>query len=224
MAVDIKFCGLTRPEDARAAALAGARYVGVVFAGGPRKLDSERAEAVLAAAGTDVVRVGVFGHEPIDAIARAVDQLNLDVAQLHGDPSPEHVRSVRALAGRAVWAVARVGPSGELPAVAQELDGVADALLLDTAVEGRLGGGGVPIAWDALAHHLSTRGRPRRPIVLAGGLTAGNVGAAIALVQPDVVDVSSGVERDVGIKDHGLLRAFVRAARGDAGEPRSAAP
>jgi phosphoribosylanthranilate isomerase len=207
---DIKFCGLTRAEDAAYAAWLGAGYAGVIFAGGPRAISAERAADVLGAAGGDVQRVGVFASADIRTIAETVRVAMLDVIQLHCDPTAEDIEAVRWETDCQVWAVLRVS-NGDLPPSAAELVDAADATLLDSGVRGRLGGTGVQIPWHDIAASLE-QVRGERAIILAGGLNASNVRDAIAVLHPDVVDVSSGVESAPGIKDHGLMREFSEAA------------
>lgn len=191
----------------------GATYTGVIFAGGPRQLDSERARAVLAPAGNGARRVGVFAAQPAAEIATTARRAGLDVVQLHGDSSPEAIEAARAATGAEVWAVLRVR-GAELPAGAAAAFAAADAVVFDALVDGALGGTGVAFDWSGGAmaiDRLRSRGRAR--LVLAGGLTPENVGRAIDLLAPDVVDVSSGVESSPGIKDHARMRAFTAAVR-----------
>ena len=209
---DVKICGLTRAGDARHAVASGARYVGVIFAGGPRRLDVAAAAAVLGDVPGHVSRVGVFGRTSADAIAHAADAARLDIVQLHEDPTPGDVLAAREASGARVWAVIRI-QSSELPASVPALAAVADGILLDARAAGALGGTGRRLDWAALAGPL----RPLRDdaaVVLAGGLTPDNVADAIAVLAPDVVDVSSGVESAPGIKDPERVRRFIEAARG----------
>lgn len=207
MRVEVKFCGLTRAEDARMAAELGARYAGVIFAGGPRNLDASRARDVLDGAGAGVARVGVFGRSDAAAIAKIVREARLDIVQLHADPTIADVQAVSEASGARVWAVVRV--SGEVaPGDFQELWAASDALVLDSKGKGALGGTGVPFDWGAIAP--SARGHSR-PLVVAGGLTAANVEQAIEALSPDIVDVSSGVEHSLGIKDYGQMQDFIYA-------------
>ena len=215
MGVEIKFCGLTHPEDAQMAASLGASYVGVIFVGGPRQVTPERAKAVLAGVPGRVRRVGVFGAKSsLDGpsavsrgaeIRRVVDQVGLDVVQLHGELTAQSVAELRDTLGGAVWAVARV--SDALPPDLASLIGASDGLLLDTYSASALGGTGISFGWAAVAAELQTI-RGEKPIILAGGLRPENVGEAISALAPDVVDVSSGVESAPGIKDHERMRAF----------------
>jgi phosphoribosylanthranilate isomerase len=208
----VKFCGLTREADAREAAALGASYVGAIFAGGPRALTPERARDVLAFAGDGAERVGVFGADGPDVVRDVANFVALAIVQLHGDPRAADVRSVRARFGGKVWAVARAEGS-LLPEWAEELFRESDAVLLDARVPGQLGGSGVTLEWDALARSVDAL-RGDTPVVLAGGLRPENVAQAIRAINPDVVDVSSGVELSPGVKDHLKMRAFVEAVRG----------
>jgi phosphoribosylanthranilate isomerase len=222
-----------RPGDAWLAAALGARYVGVIFAGGPRAVSAEVARSIVDAVGDagdssgpgagrgEVLRVGVFGVQPLASIVSTVRAVGLDVIQLHADPSPQVVREVRAETGCEVWAAVRIR-GGDIPVSYRALLEVADAIVLDSSVRGRLGGTGSSFDWAAISPAVRGRGVRGRGaggpghagIVLAGGLTPENVGAGIALLAPDVVDVSSGVESAPGVKDPARMRAFAAAVRG----------
>lgn len=205
--VEIKFCGMTRPEDARHAATLGARYVGVILADSPRQLSDERARALFSAVPTGVGRVGVFDAVQPEAIADRAQRLALDVVQLHGDPDTLTVAGVRQRWSGQVWAVQRLHGAA-LPAKTADLFDVADAVVLDAKVAGQLGGTGVPLPWEELRDRIAPLRSRRARLVLAGGLNAENVARAIDTLQPAVVDVSSGVESEVGVKDHARMRAF----------------
>jgi phosphoribosylanthranilate isomerase len=210
--VEIKFCGMTRSEDARQAASLGASYIGVILAEGPRALTNAAAEQVLAAVPTTVARVGVFGALSPEKIATAATRLRLDVAQLHGDPDVRTISRLRQLWRGQVWAVQRVAGS-VLADDTSEMFDVADGVVLDTRVVGKLGGTGVVLPWEDLRDRLATMRSRRAKLVLAGGLSAENVARAVDALQPEVIDVSSGVESTVGVKDHERMRAFRDAAR-----------
>jgi phosphoribosylanthranilate isomerase len=205
----VKICGLTRAIDAEFADAAGASYLGVIFAGGPRQRSPEEARATLA--GRRARKVGVFADQDADEIARVAQLVQLDVLQLHGASDPERVARVRAATGLEIWAVVRTA-TGVLADDVEELAEAADALLIDAMAPGALGGTGVAIPWLALGESLDAMASGHR-IVLAGGLTPANVAEAIDYVSPMVVDVSSGVESAPGIKDQQLVRAFIAAAR-----------
>lgn len=205
MAPDIKFCGLTRSIDARCAVELGARYVGVIFAGGPRQLTAQQAMAVLADLPAGVRRVGVFGPQTTEEIASISSVLALDVVQLHDRGDPASVSALRKLTSAEIWSVIRLS-RGFLPENFKAIAATADGVLLDAYVPGVSGGTGVALPWDELSGQLDGV-RPTR-LILAGGLRPENVARAISLVAPDVVDVSSGVEVEVGVKDFEKMRAF----------------
>jgi phosphoribosylanthranilate isomerase len=212
--VDIKFCGLTRAEDAALAVALQAAYVGVIFAGGPRLLTAEQASVVLAASsGTVTKRVGVLGQQSVAESLRIAEAAQLDVLQLsYGEERSRRVGLRGEFRGE-IWAVAHVKPGATVvDDLSKWFDDGIDAVVLDAAVAGQLGGTGVALDWNAVApavQQLQARGR----VVLAGGLRATNVADAVARVHPDVVDVSSGVESAPGIKNPELMRAFALAAR-----------
>jgi phosphoribosylanthranilate isomerase len=204
---------MTRPADAATGAASGASFLGVVFAGGPRQVTVEVATAVRAAA-AGVPVLGVYGSQPVEEILRISRAAGLAGAQLHGDYAAEDAARLRA-AGLIVWRVIRLGSGAELDRVteaAAEAAATADAVLVEPRVPHRQGGAGV-----ALDLALAVEARRRlagRTMVLAGGLTPATVAAAVALVQPDVVDVSSGVEHLPGIKDPDKIARFVEAVFG----------
>jgi phosphoribosylanthranilate isomerase len=209
MAVDIKICGVTRPEDAAAAAASGATYLGVVFASGPRVVTTAQARTVVSAAmGRPVL--GVFGAQPVSEILRVRDAAGLDGAQLHGSLSVADAATLRA-EGLLVWRVVRLAGAADLGLVSEARE-AADAVLVEPRAARADGGAGV-----ALDLSLAAAARARLAgarMVLAGGLTPETVARAIALVSPDVVDVSSGVETLPGIKDVRAISRFVEAVRG----------
>ncbi len=207
--IQVKICGVTRADDAAVAAAAGASYLGVIFASGPRLLTLQRAaEVQRGAAGVPVL--GVFGSQTTGEILRARDAAGLAGAQLHGAYEAEVGRQLQA-EGLIVWRVVRLQRAEELERVAEAIRG-ADAVLVEPRVAGGEGGAGVSLSVD-LARAARARLRDAL-MVLAGGLTSDNVGAAIAAVKPDIVDVSSGVEQSPGVKDRSLIARFMEAVVG----------
>jgi phosphoribosylanthranilate isomerase len=193
----------------------GAAYAGVIFAGGPRQLGPSEAREVFApVVGTSVRRVGVFGDATASEVIEIAVTVGLDVLQLSGGAKLDTFRKLRDAFGGEIWPVARVRPTADRvdPTVADWFDEAADAVVLDARVDGQLGGTGVALDWSAIAGDVA-RLRRRGLVVLAGGLRAENVAAAIALARPDIVDVSSGVELAPGIKDPERMRAFASAVR-----------
>ncbi|HEY6088308.1 MAG TPA: phosphoribosylanthranilate isomerase [Gemmatimonadaceae bacterium] len=203
---------MTRPQDAALAGDIGASYVGVVFADGPRRVTPARGREILDAAGPRVKRVGVFGTNEPDDIGRISEEARLEIVQLHADPSPSDVRSVRKKFSGEVWAAIRIAGT-HIPAESEMLFSTADAIVLDARNQKRLGGTGEALPWSDLELDLA-RNRGGAAVVLAGGLKPGNVAGAIRTLAPDVVDVSSGIESSPGVKDPWLMREFYAAATG----------
>lgn len=195
--VKIKICGLTRPEDARAAVAAGADLLGFVFRSGtPRALDPEGSGWIRDVCGAE--KVGVFLDAPLDEVVRIRDLLGLDRVQLHGDESDSYLDAL----GSSVIRRVKVGLEVDWERVAS-LAGRCLPLFDPGAGDGKTW------AWEVLGV------RPEGISVgLAGGLTPGNVADAIRATCPDLVDVSSGVESAPGIKDHAKIREFIAQTRG----------
>lgn len=196
-----KICGITRVEDALAAVEAGADAIGLVFYGkSPRAVSVEQAAAILRVLPPFVTTVGLFVDMPRDELQQLLQRLPLDLLQFHGDESPADCEGH----GRPYIKALRVRPGEDVSAVMAPYTG-ARGILLDTFVEGVPGGTGASFDWSLVPE------RAAKPIILAGGLDAGNVAAAIRQVRPYAVDVSGGVEASKGIKDADKIRAFVRA-------------
>lgn len=205
----VKICGLTRPEDVALAAGLGADALGFIFAPSKRRLGLDQARALAAAVPVWVNRVGVFGPAERDEAVAIAEACGLDTLQFHGEPD---ARFLAAQRGR-FRVVQAVGVSEDDPtALGARLAAIAphvDALLLDTARPGQLGGTGEAFDWAALDNLALPC-----PLIVAGGLHARNVGALLARHAPWGVDVASGVESAPGIKDAGALRAFFAAVAG----------
>ncbi|MDF3934643.1 phosphoribosylanthranilate isomerase [Pseudomonas citronellolis] len=202
-AVRIKICGITRVEDALAAAEAGADAIGMVFyARSPRAVSVQQARAIVAALPPFVTSVGLFVNASRCELGEILDAVPLDMLQFHGDESAAdcdgyhkpYLKALRVKAGDDIAAQAAQYPR-------------AAGILLDTYVEGVPGGTGAAFDWSLIPERLP------RPLVLAGGLTADNVAAAIRQVRPYAVDVSGGVEASKGVKDAEKIRAFIRQCR-----------
>lgn len=205
----VKICGLTRPGDAAAAVAAGAAYLGVVFAGGPRRVTADSAAAVRAAA-NGVPVLGVFGGQAGDEILRLSRAVGLAGAQLHGDYPRAEAARLRA-EGLLVWRVVRIATPADLDALADAARD-ADAVLVEPRVPHVAGGAGVALDL-AVAREARSR-LAGATMVLAGGLRPDTVAEAVALVRPEVVDVSSGVEHLPGIKDPEKIARFMEAVCG----------
>lgn len=209
--MDIKICGLTRPEDARAAAGAGALYGGVILApGSPRTVDVPTARYVLG--GTGLRRCGVFVNEPLDRLLEVVGEIGLDVVQLHGDEAPAYVAEAMVVSGVEVWKAIRPRSGDDFEDAVDRFGAAASGLLLDGWSAKARGGTGTRFPWEVVAEHRGLLPSGLR-LIVAGGLDAGNVAEVINMLDPDVVDVSSGVESAPGIKDEERIREFTDAAR-----------
>lgn len=210
----IKICGVTSPADALAATELGADAIGLNFyERSPRFLSLEAAEAIAHSLPQEVARVGVFVNAPLPVMEEHVGRLGLTHLQLHGDESPEIVSQ---LAPIPVVKAFRLGEEGIDPIMAwldraAELGAIPDRCLIDAHRPDQYGGTGATADWR-LAANLAGR-QALNGLVLAGGLTSANVGAAIAAVRPGGVDTASGVESSPGRKDRAKLRAFITAAR-----------
>ncbi|HEX6306700.1 MAG TPA: phosphoribosylanthranilate isomerase [Longimicrobiales bacterium] len=209
--VEVKICGVCRPEDARSAAAAGATYIGVILAPGRARTRSHvEAGAILDAGG--VRRVGVFVDEAPESVSAAARALDLDVVQLHGAERVDAIERIRASFSGEVWKAVRVRHAGDIAADAAVYGTGVDALLLDGWSAAGHGGIGARFDWEGIARSHAVPMGVR--IVVAGGLTPENVADAVRLLRPAVVDVSSGVELSPGCKSPDRVRAFVAAARG----------
>lgn len=197
----IKLCGFTRVEDITAAVAAGVDAIGLNFARGPRKITPEHGALLMRAIPPFVQAVALFVDADEDTIRRTLAITRCTAVQLHGDEPPELAARLRR--DLPVIKAGRVATAAD---IARLRGYPADAFLLDALVTGAHGGTGH--AWD---HRLLAGIALDAPLILAGGLTPTTVAAAIGHVRPYAVDAASGVESAPGIKDPGLIRAFVDA-------------
>ena len=211
----IKFCGITNLGDAQRAVDAGAWAIGLIlWPGSARACGLEEAARISARLRRTVEIAGVFVNQPLDEVERIADLVGLSLVQLHGDEGPAYCAEVGRRTGAKVIKTQSVRLASDVVAV-QAFH--TDYHLLDTHRSGLRGGTGETFDWSLLARRHSAV-----PLILSGGLHAGNVAEAIAAVHPFAVDVASGVERSPGVKDSDKLRAFAAAVRstGDDGPVR----
>jgi phosphoribosylanthranilate isomerase len=200
----IKFCGITNRADADAAVAAGAWALGVILWPGSRRRCPTAVAAEIAAVHRRHVQIaGVFVNPTLDGVARAADEIGLTMLQFHGDEGPSFCAEAARRTGCRVIKAARVQSGADIQALAPFR---TDFHLLDSHVAGAPGGTGETFAWE-----LARRHRDGVPVILAGGLTADNVGEAIRVVAPYAVDTASGTESAPGIKDHARLQGFAAA-------------
>ena len=199
----IKICGLTQREDLLAAVASGANALGFVFYHkSPRNINLQQAVQLSAIVPPFVTSVGLFVNPTVDAVREVMDLIPLDVLQFHGEEEPEFC----AQFGRPYLKAIRVKAGVNLVQCAAKYAG-AQGLLLDAFVEGAHGGTGASFDWALIPRNLPL------PIILSGGLHAGNVAEAVAQVRPYAVDVSSGVEASKGIKDAVKMTAFINEVK-----------
>jgi len=203
--VKIKICGVTNIEDAKACADLGVDFIGFVFAESPRRITKEEAKRIIDELPETVKKVGVFVNEEISVVEDIASFCGLDALQFHGDEEPDYC--MHFMGGKEVFKAFRLRDKDDLAPIPSYK---VNAYLLDAFVEGLYGGTGKTFKWE-LATDVKNFGCP---IILSGGLNAGNVGEVIRKVRPEIVDVSSGVEAAPGKKDPGKLREFVKIVRG----------
>jgi phosphoribosylanthranilate isomerase len=202
--VFVKICGITNADDARAAVDHGASALGfVLWPASPRFIEPEQARDIVVTLPPTVIAVGVFVDHPALLVNELAAEIGLGAVQLHGNEGPEVAASIT----RPVFKAVTIG--GGRPVLAEWPQRVT--LLVDAHDPVRRGGTGMKADWTAAA----SLARKRR-VILAGGLTPENVGDAIAQVKPFGIDVSSGVEKSPGVKDHSRLAALFAALRSQA--------
>jgi phosphoribosylanthranilate isomerase len=212
-AVRVKICGITRKEDLAAAAAAGADAVGFVVgvASSPRNLSLTEAENLIRQVPPFVKSVLVMVPTSLEDLVETCEALNPDAVQVHGE-NLQDVGAIREKLPNTLLIVAvKANPTG----VAEDAVKAAkmfDAVILDSFVQGKHGGTGVVHDWN-VSQRIKQVIHPK-PLILAGGLNPENVAEAVRTVEPYSVDVSSGVERQPGVKDHQKMVEFVENAKG----------
>ena len=201
--VRIKICGITRRDDAECALAMGADAIGCVFYPGSRRAVSLDVAADISRGVSGLgMMVGLFVNQSAEDVQSVLDRVPLHTLQFHGGESEAFCRQFNRPYIKAIPMSGDINLADEHLAYAS-----ATALLLDSVHAGQFGGSGQCFDWRWVEPGLSRR------VILAGGLSSTNVGAAIAQVQPAAVDVSSGVESSAGVKNHDLVRRFVAAAK-----------
>lgn len=206
----MKICGLTRNDDAVRAEELGADLLGVVLTEGfGRSVPRERAAGIVT--GTSIERVAVLVDESPEGAGEAGRAIGASLLQLHGSEDRATVVRIRQEGDWRLWKAVRARTVDDVRAVVDELADVVDGILVEGWRRGVTGGGGVELVLDA--DEVRAAIPEELDLVLAGGLRPGTVADSVARFRPDVVDVSSGVERDPGVKDDALVEAFIQAAR-----------
>ncbi len=209
----IKICGITTPEDAVAARELGADYLGVILSQGfPRSVLPDEAVDIGLVAGAPLVAVLV--DESLDEAERIAGLSGASVIQLNGAEDSEYATELRRRGMWAIWKAVRVQSPEDVTRAAEALGASVDGLHLDGWHPDLPGGTGSSFSWEDVSV-VRNQLPAALKVIVAGGLTPGNVADAVHALRPDVVDVSSGVELNVRRKDPELIRAFVRNARGE---------
>ncbi|KXS32454.1 MAG: N-(5'-phosphoribosyl)anthranilate isomerase [Candidatus Gallionella acididurans] len=199
----VKICGITRVEDALAAARNGADAIGLVFyERSPRHVSVAQAKQLAGALPPFVTIVGLFVNAEAAFVREVLANVPLDLLQFHGDETPEYCAQFNKPFLKAI----RVKAGVNLLQCASDFRG-ARGLLLDAHVEGIPGGTGTAFDWELIPGDLPL------PVILSGGLDAENAAAAIEQVRPYALDVSSGVEASKGIKDAAKIAAFINEVK-----------
>jgi phosphoribosylanthranilate isomerase len=202
----VKFCGITRLEDAREAARLGAWAIGLNHhPASPRFCEPAAAVEISAAVKRQLEVVGVFVNPTLDEVVTAAEDESLTMVQLHGGEGAAFCREAARRTGCKVIKAIRVRSAADVQAAEAFR---TDYHLLDAHRPGAHGGTGASFDWELLAGR-----RSEVPLILAGGLTPDNVDEAVATVNPYAVDVASGVESEPGVKDHALMAAFLERAQ-----------
>lgn len=207
----VKICGITRLDDGLQAARAGADYLGVIASGGyTRSVSMEVARDLRERTGREIVAVTV--NERVEDLVRLAEEGGASVLQLHGEEPPELLRELRQEGTWKLWKALRVRTGDEVLDALDRYGPVVDGILLDGWHPEHRGGSGARFPWDLVAP-LRDRIPPGVVFIAAGGLTPSNVAEAVKALRPDVVDVSSGVEMQKGLKDGGRVRSFIENAK-----------
>jgi phosphoribosylanthranilate isomerase len=209
----IKFCGITREQDAELAVSLDAWAVGMImWPGSSRAVPLDRAAGLAAQLKRRTEVVGVFVNPTLDELAATADQVELTIIQLHGQEGPQFCKEAARRTGCRVIKAVRVHSGADIQALAAFH---TDFHMLDTYRAGLQGGTGETFDWELAREHrriAPPKGKGQRvPLILSGGLRPENVAEAIAVVRPFAVDVASGVESAPGYKDGERMRAFAEA-------------
>ena len=205
----VKMCGVTSLADAEEAIRAGVDALGFIFVeSSPRHIEPEKARQIIAGLPPFVHFVGVFVDKDGAGVQEIVKYCGLSCVQLHGGETAEYCSRLAAdVSPCKIIKAVRVG-SHSVPTDFAPYRDIVQGFLLDTHAADKAGGTGKTFDWGIIDSLSLTR-----PIILAGGLTPENVGAAIAGVRPFAIDINSGVEKRPGVKDYGKLHALLREVR-----------
>ena len=206
MKVEIKICGINNKESAIASK--GAKYIGFVFCReSPRFVDPDVVKRIIPYLSKDQKKVGLFVNAKVNLIKTITFDLGLDMIQLHGDEDIEFIKNVRALTNRKIIKAIPVRTIQDVK-ISEEFKNFCDMILFDTKTNTQFGGTGKSFDWQLLKNYKISK-----KWMVAGGLNINNIREALETIKPDIVDVSSGVEKERGIKCEKKIRDFIKYVR-----------
>lgn len=206
MKVEIKICGINNKESAIASE--GANYIGFVFCReSPRFVEPDIVKRIIPYLSKDQKKVGLFVNAKINLIKTITFDLGLDMIQLHGDEDIEFIKNVRVLTNRKIIKAIPVRTIQDVK-ISEEFKNFCDMILFDTKTNTQFGGTGKSFDWQLLKNYKISK-----KWMVAGGLNINNIREALETIKPDIVDVSSGVEKERGIKCEKKIRDFIKYVR-----------
>jgi phosphoribosylanthranilate isomerase len=204
--VEIKICGINNKESAIASK--GAKYIGFVFCReSPRFVEPDIVKRIIPYLSKDQKKVGLFVNAKVNLIKTITFDLGLDIIQLHGDEDIEFIKNVRVLTNRKIIKAIPVRTIQDVK-ISEEFKNFCDMILFDTKTNTQFGGTGKSFDWKLLKNYKISK-----KWMVAGGLNINNIREALETIKPDIVDVSSGVEKERGIKCEKKIRDFIKYVR-----------
>ena len=203
MKVEIKICGINTKESAIASH--GAKYIGFVFCkDSPRFIQPDVVKRIIPYLSMSQKKVGLFVNEKIDLIKKITLDLELDMIQLHGDEDESFIRKLKLITDRKIIKAVPIQTVEDIK-ISEEFKNFCDMILFDTKTNNQFGGTGTSFDWKLLKNFKTSK-----KWMLAGGLNINNIKKALKTAKPDIVDISSGVEKERGVKCEKKIRNFIK--------------
>ena len=203
MKVEIKICGINTKESAIASH--GAKYIGFVFCeDSPRFIQPHVVKRIIPHLSMSQKKVGLFVNEKIDLIKKITFDLELDMIQLHGDEDESFIRKLKLITNRKIIKAVPIKTVKDIK-ISEEFKNFCDMILFDTKTNNQFGGTGTSFDWKLLKNFKTSK-----KWMLAGGLNISNIRKALKTAKPDIVDISSGVEKERGVKCEEKIRNFIK--------------
>jgi phosphoribosylanthranilate isomerase len=201
--VEIKICGINTKESAIASH--GAKYIGFVFCeDSPRFIQPHVVKRIIPHLSMSQKKVGLFVNEKIDLIKKITLDLELDMIQLHGDEDESFIRKLKLITNRKIIKAVPIKTVKDIK-ISEEFKNFCDMILFDTKTNNQFGGTGTSFDWKLLKNFKTSK-----KWMLAGGLNISNIRKALKTAKPDIVDISSGVEKERGVKCEKKIRNFIK--------------